>query len=92
MFGWLLVAAIDGRAWDMRTMESLCRACKYARNYRFFFMFVFLTTLLCIYVFAFCWVYIRRIMALEEQQFELLGCVGLLCNLTNQDLSILFLM
>ncbi|KAI3417950.1 S-acyltransferase [Psidium guajava] len=36
------------------------------RNYRFFFMFVFSTTLLCIYVFAFCWVYIRRIMGSEE--------------------------
>lgn len=36
------------------------------RNYRFFFMFVFSTTLLCIYVFAFCWVYIRRIMSTEE--------------------------
>ncbi|MBA0649998.1 hypothetical protein Goklo_017492 [Gossypium klotzschianum] len=36
------------------------------RNYRFFFMFVFSTTLLCIYVFAFCWVYIRRIMTSEE--------------------------
>ncbi|XWS32604.1 hypothetical protein CRYUN_Cryun22dG0004100 [Craigia yunnanensis] len=36
------------------------------RNYRFFFMFVFSTTLLCIYVFAFCWVYIRRIMASDE--------------------------
>lgn len=36
------------------------------RNYRFFFMFVFSTTLLCIYVFAFCWVYIRRIMGAEE--------------------------
>lgn len=36
------------------------------RNYRFFFMFVFSTTLLCIYVFAFCWVYIRRIMGLES--------------------------
>lgn len=36
------------------------------RNYRFFFMFVFSTTLLCIYVFAFCWVYIRRIMEAEE--------------------------
>ncbi|KAK7271054.1 hypothetical protein RJT34_26649 [Clitoria ternatea] len=36
------------------------------RNYRFFFMFVFSTTLLCIYVFAFCWVYIRRIMESEE--------------------------
>ncbi|KAK9221852.1 hypothetical protein WN944_010282 [Citrus x changshan-huyou] len=35
------------------------------RNYRFFFMFVFSTTLLCIYVFAFCWVYIRRIMDAE---------------------------
>ncbi|KAK9090053.1 hypothetical protein Sjap_023230 [Stephania japonica] len=32
------------------------------RNYRFFFMFVFSTTLLCIYVFAFCWVYIMKIM------------------------------
>ncbi|KAA8542079.1 hypothetical protein F0562_023231 [Nyssa sinensis] len=32
------------------------------RNYRFFFMFVFSTTLLCIYVFGFCWVYIKRIM------------------------------
>ncbi|KAK9272224.1 hypothetical protein L1049_002595 [Liquidambar formosana] len=36
------------------------------RNYRFFFMFVFSTTLLCIYVFAFCWVYIKRIMEAEE--------------------------
>ncbi|CAI0396845.1 unnamed protein product [Linum tenue] len=35
------------------------------RNYRFFFMFVFSTTLLCIYVFAFSWVYIRRIMSSE---------------------------
>ncbi|MBA0712484.1 hypothetical protein Golax_011585 [Gossypium laxum] len=36
------------------------------RNYRFFFMFVFSTTLLCIYVFAFSWVYISRIMASED--------------------------
>ncbi|KAF3435285.1 hypothetical protein FNV43_RR22372 [Rhamnella rubrinervis] len=36
------------------------------RNYRFFFMFVFSTTLLCIYVFAFCWIYIRRIMESED--------------------------
>ncbi|GER46816.1 DHHC-type zinc finger family protein [Striga asiatica] len=36
------------------------------RNYRFFFMFVFSTTLLCIYVFGFCWVYIRRIMVSEQ--------------------------
>ncbi|KAG8655963.1 hypothetical protein MANES_04G087400v8 [Manihot esculenta] len=36
------------------------------RNYRFFFMFVFSTTLLCIYVFVFCWVYIRRIMSSEH--------------------------
>jgi len=36
------------------------------RNYRFFFMFVFSTTLLCIYVFAFCWVYIKRIMESEQ--------------------------
>ncbi|KAL5791553.1 hypothetical protein ACOSP7_000147 [Xanthoceras sorbifolium] len=32
------------------------------RNYRFFFMFVFSSTLLCLYVHAFCWVYIKRIM------------------------------
>ncbi|PSS27014.1 Protein like [Actinidia chinensis var. chinensis] len=31
------------------------------RNYRFFFMFVFSTTVLCLYVFAFCWVNIRNI-------------------------------
>ncbi|XP_022738243.1 probable protein S-acyltransferase 7 isoform X2 [Durio zibethinus] len=36
------------------------------RNYRFFFMFVFFTTLLCLYVHGFCWVYIRRIMDGEE--------------------------
>ncbi|KAL2500180.1 putative protein S-acyltransferase 7 [Abeliophyllum distichum] len=36
------------------------------RNYWFFFMFVFSTTLLCIYVFGFCWVYIKRIMDYEE--------------------------
>ncbi|KAK3036400.1 hypothetical protein RJ639_029999 [Escallonia herrerae] len=36
------------------------------RNYRFFFMFVFSTTLLCIYVFSFCWIYIKRIMSSED--------------------------
>ncbi|XP_077250411.1 DHHC-type zinc finger family protein [Tasmannia lanceolata] len=36
------------------------------RNYRFFFMFVFSTTLLCIYVFGFCWVYITRIKNAEQ--------------------------
>ncbi|KAL8049162.1 hypothetical protein ABFX02_06G003400 [Erythranthe guttata] len=36
------------------------------RNYRFFFMFVFTTTLLCVYVFGFCWVYIKRIMDTED--------------------------
>ncbi|KAA8533124.1 hypothetical protein F0562_033343 [Nyssa sinensis] len=36
------------------------------RNYRFFFMFVFSTTLLCIYVFGFCWVYIKRIVDSEH--------------------------
>ena len=36
------------------------------RNYRFFFMFVFSTTLLCIYVFSFCWIYIKRIMDSED--------------------------
>ncbi|XP_058195222.1 probable protein S-acyltransferase 7 isoform X3 [Rhododendron vialii] len=32
------------------------------RNYRFFFTFVFSTTVLCLYVFAFCWVNIGIIM------------------------------
>lgn len=36
------------------------------RNYRFFYMFVFSTTLLCLYVFGFCWVYIKRIMDSQE--------------------------
>ncbi|KAK6928567.1 Palmitoyltransferase, DHHC domain [Dillenia turbinata] len=36
------------------------------RNYRFFFMFVFSTTLLCIYVFGFCWVYIKNIKESEH--------------------------
>ncbi|EEF51726.1 probable protein S-acyltransferase 7 [Ricinus communis] len=36
------------------------------RNYRFFFMFVFFATILCLYVHGFCWVYIKRIMNSEE--------------------------
>eukprot|EP00252_Welwitschia_mirabilis_P017303 TRINITY_DN3834_c0_g5_i4.p1 TRINITY_DN3834_c0_g5~~TRINITY_DN3834_c0_g5_i4.p1 ORF type:complete len:293 (+),score=29.84 TRINITY_DN3834_c0_g5_i4:310-1188(+) len=32
------------------------------RNYRYFFMFICSTTALCIYVFAFCWVYVKTIM------------------------------
>ncbi|ONK72050.1 uncharacterized protein A4U43_C04F15170 [Asparagus officinalis] len=36
------------------------------RNYRFFYMFVFSTTLLCIYVFSFCWVYIKKIMDADQ--------------------------
>ncbi|KAL8256852.1 hypothetical protein R6Q59_028893 [Mikania micrantha] len=36
------------------------------RNYRFFFMFVSSATLLCIYVFAFCWVYVIKIKNSEE--------------------------
>ncbi|KVI06160.1 probable protein S-acyltransferase 7 [Cynara cardunculus var. scolymus] len=36
------------------------------RNYRFFFMFVSSATLLCIYVFAFCWVYVIKIKDSEE--------------------------
>lgn len=36
------------------------------RNYRFFFMFVFSTTLLCLFVFGFCWVHIKMIMDTEQ--------------------------
>ncbi|XP_010926776.1 probable protein S-acyltransferase 7 isoform X2 [Elaeis guineensis] len=36
------------------------------RNYRFFYMFVFSTTLLCIYVFGFCWIYIIKIKNAEQ--------------------------
>ncbi|KAG5019563.1 putative protein S-acyltransferase 7 [Glycine soja] len=36
------------------------------RNYRFYYMFVFSATLLCLYVHGFCWVYIKRIMDSEE--------------------------
>lgn len=36
------------------------------RNYRFFFMFVSSTTLLCAYVHIFCWVYIKRIMNSDD--------------------------
>ncbi|KAK7411018.1 hypothetical protein VNO78_02350 [Psophocarpus tetragonolobus] len=36
------------------------------RNYRFYYMFVFSSALLCIYVHAFCWVYIKKIMDSEE--------------------------
>ncbi|KAK1282199.1 putative S-acyltransferase [Acorus calamus] len=36
------------------------------RNYRFFFMFVSSTMILCLYVFGFCWVYIKKIMDAEE--------------------------
>ncbi|TVU00110.1 hypothetical protein EJB05_54478 [Eragrostis curvula] len=39
------------------------------RNYRFFFMFVSSTTILCIYVFAFCWINIRKIMEMHECKF-----------------------
>ncbi|MQL74441.1 hypothetical protein Taro_006787, partial [Colocasia esculenta] len=36
------------------------------RNYRFFFMFVSSTTILCLYVFAFCWVNLRKIMEAHQ--------------------------
>ncbi|GKV17388.1 hypothetical protein SLEP1_g27903 [Rubroshorea leprosula] len=36
------------------------------RNYRFFFMFIFSATLLCLYVHGFCWVCIKRIMDSEQ--------------------------
>uniref|UniRef100_A0A7N0TZI5 S-acyltransferase n=1 Tax=Kalanchoe fedtschenkoi TaxID=63787 RepID=A0A7N0TZI5_KALFE len=43
-----------------------CWGVSILRNYRFFFMFVFSTTLLCIYVFTFCRVYIKKIMVGED--------------------------
>lgn len=39
------------------------------RNYRFFFMFVASTTILCLFVFAFCWVNIKKIMDSEDCDF-----------------------
>ncbi|KAG5029914.1 hypothetical protein JHK82_013506 [Glycine max] len=36
------------------------------RNYRFYYMFVFSATLLCLYVHAFCWVYTVKIKDSEE--------------------------
>ncbi|KAF5730978.1 protein S-acyltransferase 7 [Tripterygium wilfordii] len=39
------------------------------RNYRFYFMFVFTSTLLCLYIHGFCWVYITRIMDGEATSF-----------------------
>lgn len=36
------------------------------RNYRFYYTFVFSATLLCLYIHAFCWVYIKRIKDSEE--------------------------
>ncbi|CAM8912617.1 unnamed protein product [Rhodiola kirilowii] len=40
--------------------------CIGVRNYRFFYMFVSSATLLCVYVFSFCWVYITMIMESED--------------------------
>ncbi|KAG2327891.1 hypothetical protein Bca4012_036929 [Brassica carinata] len=36
------------------------------RNYRFYFMFVLCSALLCVYVHAFCWIYVKRIMVGEK--------------------------
>lgn len=44
----------------------LCFYVWWQRNYRFYYMFVFSATLLCLYVHGFCWVYIKRIMDSEE--------------------------
>ncbi|KAL6644449.1 hypothetical protein ACP70R_016057 [Stipagrostis hirtigluma subsp. patula] len=40
------------------------------RNYRFFFMFVSSTSMLCMYVFAFCWVNLIKIMHMHECKFK----------------------
>uniref|UniRef100_A0A7N0SVJ6 S-acyltransferase n=1 Tax=Kalanchoe fedtschenkoi TaxID=63787 RepID=A0A7N0SVJ6_KALFE len=40
--------------------------CIGVRNYRFFYMFVTSATLLCVYVFSFCWVYITMIKRSED--------------------------
>ncbi|KZV28743.1 putative protein S-acyltransferase 7-like [Dorcoceras hygrometricum] len=39
------------------------------RNYRFFFMFIFSASLLCLYVHGFCWVYVRKIIDSEKTTF-----------------------
>ncbi|CAO2184475.1 unnamed protein product [Urochloa humidicola] len=54
------------------------------RNYRFFFMFVSSTTILCIYVFAFCWVNLRRIMDIHECKIGGLTSFHLYLISTNQ--------
>ncbi|CAO2207433.1 unnamed protein product [Urochloa humidicola] len=54
------------------------------RNYRFFFMFVSSTTILCIYVFAFCWVNLRRIMDMHECKIGGLTSFHLYLISTNQ--------
>ncbi|KAL5664029.1 hypothetical protein ACJX0J_024137, partial [Zea mays] len=41
---------------------SHCSICNNCRNYMFFYMFVFSTTFLCLYVFGFCWITIWKAM------------------------------
>ncbi|CAF2085124.1 hypothetical protein BRARA_F01650 [Brassica rapa] len=36
------------------------------RNYRFYFMFILCSALLCVYVHVFCWIYVKRIMDGEK--------------------------
>ncbi|KAE9610162.1 putative protein S-acyltransferase [Lupinus albus] len=45
---------------------SLLECIRLQRNYRYYYTFLLFSTLLCLYIHAFCWVYVTRIMGFEE--------------------------